>query len=76
MIASLAAIVLLHNGLKDTSEALENTQSILDYHQEALEHTQSILDYHQKALESHKAVIKSHDGALGRLWNYFFNTQV
>ena len=62
MVASVIAIALLHNDLKDTSEALENTKSILDYH--------------QRALESHKAVIKMHDDAIGIMFDHFSNTQV
>jgi len=62
MVASVIAIALLHNDLKDTTEALEATNEVLNYH--------------QKALESHKAVIKAHDDALGIMWDHFSNTQV
>ena len=62
MIASFVAIALLHNDLKDASEALEAANEVLDYH--------------QRALESHKAVIKAHDDAIGIMFDHFSNTQV
>ena len=62
MIASFVAIALLHNDLKDTSEALEATNEVLNYH--------------QRALESHKTVIKMHDDAIGIMFDHFSNTQV
>ena len=60
MVASVIAIALLHNDLKDTSEALEATNEVLQYH--------------QKALESHKAVIQAHDTALGFMMDHLENT--
>ena len=60
MIASFVAIALLHNDLKDTSEALKESQNIINFH--------------QRALESHKKVIKAHDDALGIMWDHFSNT--
>ena len=60
MVASVIAIVLLNNDLKDASEALENTNEVLNYH--------------QKALESHKVVIQAHDGALGLMMDHLENT--
>ena len=62
MIASFVAIALLHNDLKDTSEALKESQNIINFH--------------QRALESHKKVIKMHDDAIGIMFDHFSNTQV
>ena len=59
---SALAIIFLYNDLKDTSEALEESQNILNYH--------------QRALESHRDVIKAHDDAIGIMFDHFSNTQV
>ena len=69
MVASVIAISLLHNDLKDTSEALENANEVIDYHQKALKS-------HKDALEVHGKVIKMHDDALGIMFDHFSNTQV
>ena len=60
MVASVIAIVLLNNDLKDTSEQLE----VLN----------EVVTNHQKALESHKVVIQAHDGALGLMMDHLENT--
>jgi len=60
MLASVVAIALLHNDLKDTSEKLE----VLN----------EVVTNHQKALESHKVVIQAHDTALGFMMDHLENT--
>ena len=62
IVASVIALVILHNDLKDTSEALKESQNIINYH--------------QRALESHRDVIKAHDDAIGIMFDHFSNTQV
>jgi len=60
MVASVIAMALLHNDLKDTSDALKQAQEVVRFH--------------QRALESHKTVIKAHDTALGLLMDHLENT--
>lgn len=67
MVASVIAIALLHEDLKDTTEAL-------DVASEKIEVLNTVIVNHQKALESHKVVIEAHDGALGLVFDHFENT--
>ena len=62
IVTSAIALCFLHNDLKDTSEALKESQNIIHFH--------------QRALESHKKVIKAHDDAIGIMFDHFSNTQV
>ena len=60
--ASAIALCFLHNDLKDTSEALKESQNVINFH--------------QRALENHRTVIKAHDDAIGIMFDHFANTQV
>ena len=60
MVASVIAIALLHEDLKDASEKLE----VLN----------EVVINHQKALESHKVVIQSHDHVLGLMFDHLENS--
>ena len=62
IVTSAVALWFLHNDLKETSAALEDSHKIIKIH--------------QRALESHKKVILIHDEAIGIMFDHFLNTKV